>query len=424
MKRVTLCVFSGLIMVSLLMFTPLIGSAQAGSTKGEEMTLLIHSSTFAKFSRDIAPAFEKETGIKVNIVEVPFGNLQPKFMLSLATGKREYDVISMTNAMMYGASIYLEDLEELFTPDVVKGFSPPTIESSKDLPGIKRGFPYQTTAVALYYRTDLFQERGLQPPTTWDEFLSVCKKTTIESSPVGKIWGTLIEASDKAVQPGVKLVSWFLQAGGGLYDENENPTVDGKQNIEALQFVGDLVNKYKVAPPAASEMIYEDVHNMFIQGRGATAINWQYMVSLANAPDSAVKGKFAVVPVPKGKKHGVEMDCWMWAIPTISEHKEAAKTWIRYATTREAQFELLKGEGLVARFSAMNVNDPRVLEINPFIKAWVDSLFQFAVPIPKWKQIEEARMRLSAAKCSAVTQVKSPAQALKDAQKEIEELLR
>lgn len=424
MKRVTSCMFSGVIMLSLLMFIPLIGLAQAGSIKGEKITLFAHTSTQAQFFKNIAPSFEKETGIEVNIIEVPFTELRTKFMIGFAAGRREYDVIAMTNAMMYGASTYLEDLEELFTPDVVKDLPPAAIDSSMDLLGIKRGFPIINSLVALYYRTDLFQERGLQPPTTWDEFLSVCKKTTIESSPVGKIWGTLIEASSKSVQPGVKLVSWFLQAGGGLYDENENPTADSKENIEALQFVSDLVNKHKVAPPAATEMIFEDVHNMFVQGRGATAINWQYMVSLANAPESAVKGKFAAVPVPKGKKRGVEMDCWLFSIPTTSEHKEAAKTWIRYATTPEAQLELLKTEGLVARFSSMNPNDPRVLEINPFIKAWVDSLFQFSVPIPRWKQLEEARMILSAAKCNAVSQVKSPAQALKDAQKEIEEILR
>lgn len=424
MKRVISCILNGLIMLSLLVFFPLIGSAQVGSIKGEEITLLVHTSGQTELWRSLVPTFEKETGVKVNIVEVAFNAFKTKFMVSLAAGRSDYDVIAMTNPMMYAASGYLEDLGELFTPDVVKGFSPPTIESSKDIQGAMRGFPYQTAAVALYYRTDLFQDGGLQPPTTWDEFLNVCQKTTIESSPVGKIWGTLIEASDKAVQPGVKLISWFLQAGGGLYDENENPTADSKENIEALQFVSDLVNKYKVAPPGAPSMIYEDVHNMFIHGRGATAINWAYMVFLCESPESAVKGKYAVVPVPKGKRHGVEMDTWMFVIPSASKHKEAAKAWIRKATTEEAQLGLLKVEGAAARLSAMDPNDPRVLEFNPFIKAWVDSLNQFAVPVPKWKNLEEIRLILSSAKCAAVSQVKSPAQALKDAQKEIERILR
>jgi len=388
-----------------------------------EITILTHHSTQAKFFHNFAPKFEKKTGVKVNIVEVPFTELGPKLMISLTSGRGDYDVVAITNLLMYGASPYLEDLGELYTPTVEKDLPPVAIDSCTDLAGVKKGFPIITSLPALFYRTDLFKERGLLPPKTWDEFLNVCQKLTIESSPVGKIWGTLIEASEKSTTGAVKLLGWFYQAGGGLIDENGKLIIDCEQNIEALSFVCDLVNKYKVAPPGAAEMIFEDVHNMFIQGRGATAINWQYMVSLANSPDSAVKGKFAVVPLPKGRKYGVNVDCWMLSVPTASKNKELAKLWIKEATTTEEQIELLRTEGLVARLSAMNPSDPRVLEINPFIDAFVDSMVRFGVPLPKWKRLNEALLRLSHAKASAITQAKSPREALEDAQREIVELL-
>jgi hypothetical protein len=82
----------------------------------------------------------------------------------------------------------------------------------------------------------------------------------------------LLEASAKAVQPAVKLIGWFYQAGGAIQDANGKPTFNMDENVEALQFVVDLIQKHKVAPPESSEMIYEDVHNLFMQGRGATAI--------------------------------------------------------------------------------------------------------------------------------------------------------
>jgi ABC-type glycerol-3-phosphate transport system substrate-binding protein len=419
-KRVSTAVLVNAILGSLVMVL-LLGLSTAGAVEGESITLLSHTSTQAEFFRRFIPEFEKQSGIKVNMVEVPFTELGPKLMLDLAAGTGEYDVVAITNLLMYGASPYLENLEDLYTSGLLEDLPQVAIDSCTDLNGVKRGVPFFNSLVALYYRTDLFQDAGLQPPSTWEDFLQVCQKLTVDS-PKGKIWGTLIEASEKSTTGAVKLLSWFHQAGGGFADEGGRPIVDCEANIGALEFVCDLVNVHHVAPPDAPSMIFEDVHNMFIQGRAATAINWQYMVSLANAPDSVVKGKFSVAPVPAGKKRSVIVDNWMFSIPSASKHKDAAKEWIKGVMSPEQQFELLKTEGLVARLSVMN--DPRALEINPFIKPFVDSMSQFGVPLPKWVKLNEALLVLSSALSSAMTGVKSPAQALGDAQKEILRLVK
>lgn len=386
--------------------------------------MLSHSSPQTESYRRTAAIFKEQTGTEIEIIEAPFNELQPKMMTELLAGTGKYDVLPITNAMLYPAGDYLDDLTDLYTDEIKNDLPPSGIEHSRDLKGVLKGMPTLSSLPANFYRTDLLDAKGLKPPTTWDEFVNVCKETTIEASgDKPKVWGALIEASSKAVQPAVKLVGWFYQAGGSIQDANGKPTFNLDPNVEALQFVVDLIHKHKVAPPESSEMIYEDVHNLFMQGRGATAINWQYMVGLANTSDqSVVKGQFAVAPVPAGKTKGVNIDHWVMVIPKDSKNKDVTRKYIELVMTKERQQDLLVSEGLVARLSAMDPADPAVKKINPFIDAWVEEM-KWATPQPKWEKLNDAWARLSVAMNNAVTQTMTPKEALDQAQKEIAALV-
>jgi ABC-type glycerol-3-phosphate transport system substrate-binding protein len=399
-------------------------TAPAAPEAAKTLAMLSHSSPQTESYRRTADIFKQQTGVSVDITECPFNELQPKMMTELLAGTGKFDVLPITNAMLYPAGDYLEDVTDLYTPELKADLPPSGIEHSRDLKGVLKGMPTLSSLPANFYRTDLLDAKGLKPPTTWEEFVNVTQATTIEATgDQPKIWGALIEASAKAVQPAVKLVGWFYQAGGAIQDANGKPTFNLDPNVEALQFIVDLIHKYKVAPPESSEMIYEDVHNMFMQGRGATAINWQYMVGLANTSDqSVVKGKFAVAPVPAHKTNGVNIDHWVMVIPKDSKNKDIVRQYINLVMTVERQQDLLVSEGLVARFSAMDPADPKVKEINPFIDAWVEEM-KWATPQPKWEKLNDAWARLSVAMNNATTLTMTPKEALDQAQKEIAALV-
>ncbi len=394
-----------------------VNKLQAATT----LEMISHSAPQTESFKRAGAAFKAKTGIGLNVTEVPFNDLQVKLMTELLAQTGKYDVAPVTNAMVYPAAEYLEDLTDLFTKDLMDDLSPASIENMKDLKGVLRGMPTQNSSPANFYRTDLLDAAGMKPPTTWDEYIEVTKALTIEpkdGSP--KIWGSLIEASAKAIQPAFKLAGWFFQAGGGLADADLKPTINRAENVVALQFIVDLINVHKVAAPESAEMTYEDVHNLFIQGRGGTAINWQYMVSMGQSSDqSVVKDKFSVAPVPMGKEKGVVVDHWGLVIPKDSKNKDAAKQYVEFCLTKEMQQDLLTSEGLVARYSAMDPADPAVKKANPFIDAWVEEL-KWAKPLPKWEQLNNVMQRLSVAMNDAVTGASSAQQALDDAQAEVE----
>lgn len=392
--------------------------------RADVLRMLSHSSPQTEVYRRAGEAFEKQTGIKLEITECPFNELQPKMMTELLAGTGKYDVIPITNAMLYSATNYLEDLESMYTEELTADLPPAGIEHCRGLDGTLKAVPTLSSLPANFYRTDLLEDAGMKPPATWDEFVEVCKATTLEaSSSHPKVWGALIEGSAKAVQPAVKLVGWFYQAGGGIVGADNMPTINLDANVTALQFIVDLVHVHKVAPPETSEMIYEDVHNMFIQGRGATAVNWQYMVGMANDPNqSLVVDKFAVAPVPAGVTKGVNIDHWVMAVPSDSGNKDVAKEYINLVLSAEHQLDMFKTEGLCARMSVLDPTKTEIHEINPFIDAWVEEM-KWATPQPKWKSLNEAWMRLSFAMNSAVTKSATPKEALDRAQEEIMALM-
>ncbi len=77
--------------------------------------------------------------------------------------------------------------------------------------------------IGTYYRTDLFQEKGLQPPTTWDEYLSAAQALTTDTDGDGNtdIWGTLIEATTQTSTSGTKIL--MLDAPGGRRPHQSRP---------------------------------------------------------------------------------------------------------------------------------------------------------------------------------------------------------
>jgi len=390
------------------------------------ITIFTHTSTQSEFFNRFAPQFEADTGVAVEIIEVPFNELVPKALVELTANSGKYDIIAVNSILGWaGMMQFMASLDDLYTPDIEADLSQASIAAATDATGARKAFPFIASIPAMYYRTDIIADRGVTQPTTWDDFVAFCKATTYE--PGGgqpKVWGTVVDATEKSTTSATKLLGRFYQAGGGLVDANGDPAIDQEANIEALAWVADLVNVHQVAPPDAAALNYDDAHNLFLQGRAASLLNWQYMVSLASDPaQSQVVDKFTVAPDLTYRAAGENADFWMFAVPEASTKQAAAKEWIRRASQPPQQIDLLATEGLVARLSAMDPTNPDVKRANPFIDAFTQSLFEFGQVAPAWDKMNDVLLRISAAESAAVARVKTPGEALADAQREILGLL-
>jgi len=72
--------------------------------------------------------------------------------------------------------------------------------------------------------------------------------------------------------------------------------------------------------------------------------------------------------------------------------------------------------------SYFDANDPEILEISPYIGAWIGQA-DAAVAQPKWENLDTIWSSISVAMNAAVTQAMSPKEALDLAQEEAESLV-
>ncbi len=118
------------------------------------------------------------------------------------------------------------------------------------LDGRSYGFGCNIAADAIWFNKDIFDEEGVPYPTgsmTWDEFIELAKRMTKRDS------------KGRVVRYGFMSDWWnwqnFTRAfGGSVYsDDLTRSTMSDEKNVQAVQFMQDLIYKHKVAPSPVDE---------------------------------------------------------------------------------------------------------------------------------------------------------------------------
>ncbi|MBI2941595.1 MAG: ABC transporter substrate-binding protein [Chloroflexi bacterium] len=119
------------------------------------------------------------------------------------------------------------------------------------------GLPIEMSNRAMWIREDLMKAAGLTTPKedwTWDGFVEFAGKMT--KSEGGKVvqWGT-----DGVFFGGAMMtINWLWSNGADFFNQDETKVVvNSPEAVETLQFLVDLGQKHKVAPPG-SQFLYQD----------------------------------------------------------------------------------------------------------------------------------------------------------------------
>jgi len=127
--------------------------------------------------------------------------------------------------------------------------------------------PYFMTATVLYYRKDLFEEKGVEPPVTWDDHRRLCELFTEDTDGDGSVdrWGFTLPFGQRSSTGGT-LLSWLKSNGGYLLDENGEVVWDSPQNIETIDFIKSLL---PYCPPGWTEAGWGEEISHFYTGASA-----------------------------------------------------------------------------------------------------------------------------------------------------------
>ena len=305
----------------------------------------------------------------------------------------------------------------------LKAFYPAFMENSQT-GGKTYGIPFQRSTPVLYYNKEAFKKAGLDPekaPATWDEMVEFGKKLTLKDSN-GNVsqWGVRIPSSG--------FPYWLFQ---GLTTENDVILANSDGNktnfddpgvVEALQYLVDLSQKHKVMAPGIIE--WGSTPKAFFEGQ--TAMMWTSTGNLTNVRTNA-PFDFGVALLPANKRRGAPTGGGNFYIfkDSSDEQKKASLEFVKWITAPDQAARWSIATGYVAP-------RPDAWE-TPAMKAYTADFppaliardqLEFAVAELSTHENQRVTRIFNDALEAAITGKKPAAQALKEAQKKAEAILK
>jgi len=303
--------------------------------KGQSIQFIGDAAVGASHKRDLklVARFQKDTGIKVNLVPHPAGSDAAYSQLARAFGsKSSKPDVAMIDVVWPGAfAPYLVDLK----PTLGKASKQfvQSIVQNDTIGGKLVALPWFGDFGILYYRTDLLKKYGYsKPPTTWNTLFAMAKKIQDGEQKTNKNFYGLVYQGNSYEGLTCDALEWVASAGGGNFIDNGKVTINNTRAATILDAMRNQVGK--LTPRGVTSYDEEGARNVFAAGNAMFMRNWPYAYS-ANQT-TPVKGKFSVTVLPHGHSVGT-VGGWQLAVSKFSKHKPAAIEFVRYMTSPAVQ---------------------------------------------------------------------------------------
>ena len=313
------------------------GGAEAEGNK--EIVVAIVSNPQMQDAISLQEEFKAQyPDIDVSFVSLPENEARAKITASVATQGGEFDVVMISNyeTPMWAENGWITNLQDY--ADSTEGYDPgdfvPTIREALSYEGDLYSVPFYGESSFLAYRTDLFEEAGLQMPEqpTWDDIAGFAEAL---DNPAEERSGVCLRGLAGWGEVMAPLDTMINTYGGRWFDEDWNATLDSPEVEAAVTDYVELVQDYGQAGPATSG--YGDCLTLYSQGNTAMWYDATAMVSSIEDPSSSlVVGKTGYAPAPVQETDSAGwLYSWSLAIPSTSEQKDAAWDFVSWMTNKD-----------------------------------------------------------------------------------------
>ncbi len=253
--------------------------------------------------------------------------------------------------------------------------------------------PKDFSPLAVYYNKKLFDRYNVPYPKddwTWDDFLKTAQALTKDTNADSKpdVWGMQLPG------PWTSGFEYWVAAAGGRLSSEDGTTFEGFMNspetIKAVQFYGDLYNKYKVAPLPADMNAFGGGNSEFDNGTAAMRIFGRW-------PQTGIRENpnidLGVVGPPSGAKRANVLFWGGFGISALSPNKEAAWRFLRYYVGEQGA-QVWKDWALP---TVKSVADASGQSNDPIESVWLKELNHLAprayVSTPSWGATADPALR-------------------------------
>lgn len=407
--------------------------------KGTTLNFISLNYLFSTGIKTVLPAFQDQTGIKVNFELLgTLDNLQ-KQQFELSTGSSAYDVYQIPpfNRPAYQKSDWLAPLDPFIkdpklTPAAYEfnDFFPISVSQGM-FDGKRYDLPIFSATILLYWRRDIFAKAGLtKPPATFDEMMETCRilrERVPEVAPIGLRGAAGVEGN-----------LWpfpiLLYAEGGKFfkdfPNDMRPALSDPKTVKSVEMWSKLVRDYGF--PGSVNATHEEVIVAMQQGNVAMVMDGHPLANLFLNPEkSKAYGKTSIAPVPRGPagrfpafaEHGIGM-------AKNARNKPAAWEFIKWATSKGVMLDLALRTPYVASPRRSTVDNADFQKKNnladgeylPIVRQMLEERSPvYTPPIPEWGEVGDA---ISNAISRATIGRQSAADAMRQADGEVERILK
>ncbi|WP_018753290.1 ABC transporter substrate-binding protein [Paenibacillus sanguinis] len=341
------------------------GNSNAGESK--TLTIVAESSSHADAFKSIIPDFEAKTGVKVNLVELPYDQYHQQLTLKFTSGSADFDL----------AYVPIGWVPELQVPNYIVPVSTDKAKLAEleldDFPGIENAYfgannelyfvPYMNETHGILYRTDLFEDEQekaafrekygyeLAPPATMEQYKQIAE---FFNRPDENLSGVTL-MGEKSILLGFAFYNRLFNYGGDLYDADYKQQFNNEAGVKALN---DLKELFQFTSAASKQYGWSDASGEFLQGRSAMAEMATTIAQVAQDPNqSKVVGKVGFSAIPGVDENTADVKRFYlpygFVVAGSSDLKEEAFDWIEFATSQEMMEKAAPVGNIPARTSAL-----------------------------------------------------------------------
>jgi ABC-type glycerol-3-phosphate transport system substrate-binding protein len=365
----------------------------------------------------MAPEFEKQTGVKVKFVDVPYADLAAKVLLDAKKPKGSYDVIQYDSPMLAplvggGALADVGARATGSTPYDIGDF-PDQVREYAQYDGKMYGLPLSTEPYVLWYNTDLFSKLGLKPSADWPGYQANAQKLKA-SGAYGNDSGFGSEIGGY-----YWLESVYLNGGTLLKSGSCKPALDSPAALSATQTYLSMLD---TTPATAVNGGGNEMTTAFTQGNVGQMINATgYYSIMADPKQSKITGKFAAAVPPLGPQGRTLLFGWLIGVGAKSQSPDNAWKFLEFALGKDNQKAFI-AEGAPPPARQSLLSDPTATQQLPYLQTLIDAA-KVGEHLPYLTQMPEIITALSAALSDAATKHQSAQQLVRTANEKVGSIL-
>jgi multiple sugar transport system substrate-binding protein len=322
---------------------------------GSQITVVAEAGLQALLDKKFTgPEWEQLTGVKVNVVELPFEEIYPKTILERQAGTGAYDVVLISPAWLADfvandAAIPLDSYVDKYGARAEFDDINPAFKDWMTYNGKIYGLVVDGDVLVTYYRRDVFEDPAnkeafkakygydLAPPKDYTQLGDVACFLTEKYQP--DMYGAGL------LQTGYMFFFFserFRNAGGRLFDpETMKATVNSDIGVKTL---AQMVEQNKCMPPGVETWGFVEAFSAFSAGQTAMTISWPPVGrwsqgvnvdddALAWLPKTTVVDKVGYAINPGG--HPELASGFISGVSPDSKNKDAAYLYIQWMHSKD-----------------------------------------------------------------------------------------